>query len=304
MTCDVVFCTDCMNFGLHKGHVHELVTAVADGHRSQLQEHMIAAEAADVKAADAARAAEQVIHQIGAEPSPVTSDGTRASAKQKITEAFRSFREALDAREQELMTKVDSVADEKLTAARKRLNGLGMNRSTLHVAREVAEQTLAMAPWELSARYKGCIEILQTAARAEVPDAVDASIPVSLATDEVLSTIASFGSVWRSWGTAGSTLRAARFDHSGHLAALLHPQPCPLWHTSCNVLWERRVATLPLVARTEHSWSSAWTIWRGSRFATGYGAEDEGGKVGAVGAESCCAAARDVRHRVAFPVTV
>ena len=48
MTCDVVSCTDCMNFGLHKGHVHELVTVVADGHRSQLQEHMIAAEAADV----------------------------------------------------------------------------------------------------------------------------------------------------------------------------------------------------------------------------------------------------------------
>ena len=194
MTCDIVSCADCMNYGLHKGHVHELVTAVADGHRSQLQEHVRAAEAADVEAAEAARAAEQVIHQIGAEPSPVTS-GTRTSAKQKITEAFRSFREALDAREQELMTKVESVADEKLAAARKQLNELGMHRSTLHVAREVAEQTLAMAPWEFSARYKRCIEILQTAARAEIPDAVDAVIPVSLATDEVLSTIASFGSV-------------------------------------------------------------------------------------------------------------
>ena len=48
MTCDVVSCTDCMNFGLHKGHVHELVTAVAEGHRSQLQEHVRAAEAAEV----------------------------------------------------------------------------------------------------------------------------------------------------------------------------------------------------------------------------------------------------------------
>ena len=122
MTCDVVSCTDYMDFGFHKGHVHELGTTVADGHRGQLQEHMRAAEAADVKAADAARAAEQVIHQIGAEPSPVTSDGTRASAKQKITQAFRSFREARDAREQELITKVDSLADEKLTAATKQLN--------------------------------------------------------------------------------------------------------------------------------------------------------------------------------------
>ena len=48
MTCHVVSCTDCMNFGLHKGQVHELVTAVADGHRSQLREHVRAAEAAEV----------------------------------------------------------------------------------------------------------------------------------------------------------------------------------------------------------------------------------------------------------------
>ena len=67
--------------------------------RSQLQEHMRAAEAAE-----AARAVEQVIHQIGAEPSPVTGSGTRTSAMQKITQAFRSFRKALDAREQELIT--------------------------------------------------------------------------------------------------------------------------------------------------------------------------------------------------------
>ena len=229
MTCDVVSCTDCMNYGLHKGHVHELVTAVADGHRSQLQEHVRAAEAADVEAAEAARAAEQVIHQIGAEPSPVTSGGTRASAKQKITEAFRSFREALDAREQELMTKVDSLADEKLTAARKQLNELGMHRSTLHVAREVAEQTLAMAPWEFSARYKRCIEILQTAARAEIPDAVDASIPVSLATDEVLSTIASFGSV----GGPGAPLEAH----------------CELQGSTAVVTWQPPASSaLPVVA--------------------------------------------------------
>ena len=229
MTCDVVSCTDCMNYGLHKGHVHELVTAVADGHRSQLQEHMIAAEAADVKAADAARAAEQVIHQIGAEPSRVTSGVTRTNAKQKIMQAFRSFREALDAREQELMTKVDSVADEKLTAARKQLNELGMHRSTLHVAREVAEQTLAMAPWEFSARYKRCIEILQTAARAEVLDAVDTSIPVSLATDEVLSTIASFGSV----GGPGAPLEAH----------------CELQGSTAVVTWQPPASSaLPVVA--------------------------------------------------------
>ena len=122
MTCDVVSCAVCTNFGLHKGHVHELGTTVADGHRSQLQKHMRAAEAADVEAAEAARAAEQVIHQISAEPSPVTSDGTRASAKQKIMQAFRTFREALDAPEQELIAKVDSLADEKLTAATKQLN--------------------------------------------------------------------------------------------------------------------------------------------------------------------------------------
>ena len=233
MTCDVVSCTDCMNFGLHKGHVHELVTAVADGHRSQLQEHMIAAEAADVKAAGAARAAEQVIHQIGGEPSPVTSGGTRASAKQKITQAFHSFREALDAREQELMTKVDSVADEKLTAARKQLNELGMHRSTLHVAREVAKQTLAMAPWEFSARYKRCIEILQTAAQAEVLDAVDASIPVSLATDEVLSTIASSGSV----GGPGAPLEAH----------------CELQGSTAVVTWQPPASSaLPVVAYVVH----------------------------------------------------
>ena len=34
MTCDVVSCTDCMNFGPHKGHVHELVTALSDGHEA------------------------------------------------------------------------------------------------------------------------------------------------------------------------------------------------------------------------------------------------------------------------------
>ena len=37
MTCDVVSCTDCMNFGPHKGHVHELVTALSDGHRRARQ---------------------------------------------------------------------------------------------------------------------------------------------------------------------------------------------------------------------------------------------------------------------------
>ena len=243
MTCDVVSCTDCINFCLHKLHVHELVTTVADGHRSQLQEHMRAAEAADVKAAEAARAAEQVIHQIGAEPSPVTSDGTRASAKQKIMQAFRSFRDALDAREQELITKVDSLADEKLTAARKQLNGLGMNRSTLHVAREVAEQTLAMAPWEVSARYKRCIEILQTAARTEVPDAVDASIPVSLATDEVLSTIASFGSV----GGPGAPLEAH----------------CELQGSTAVVTWQHPASSaLRVVSYVVRSLRSHWSHGR------------------------------------------
>ena len=127
------------------------------------------------------------------------------------------------------MTKVDNKADEKLTAARKQLNELGMHRSTLHVAREVAEQTLAMAPWEVSARYKRCMEILQTAARAEVPDAVDASIPVSLATDEVLSTIASFGSV----GGPGAPLEAH----------------CELQGSTAVVTWQPPASSaLPVVA--------------------------------------------------------
>ena len=45
MTCDVVSCTDYMDVGLHKRHVHELETTVADGHRGQLQEDVRAAEA-------------------------------------------------------------------------------------------------------------------------------------------------------------------------------------------------------------------------------------------------------------------
>ena len=62
LTCDVVSCTDCMNFGLHKGHVHELVTAVADGHRSQLQEHVRAAEAAEVARAHRCVCSPIVLH--------------------------------------------------------------------------------------------------------------------------------------------------------------------------------------------------------------------------------------------------
>ncbi len=34
MDCQVVSCTDCMNFGEHKGHTHQLVTAVAEGQPS------------------------------------------------------------------------------------------------------------------------------------------------------------------------------------------------------------------------------------------------------------------------------
>ena len=62
LTCDVVSCTDCVNFGLHKGHVHELVTAVADGHRSQLQEHVRAAEAAEVARAHRCVCSPIVLH--------------------------------------------------------------------------------------------------------------------------------------------------------------------------------------------------------------------------------------------------
>ena len=54
------------------------------------------------------------------------------------------------------------------------------------------------------------------------------------------------------------------------LGSTLQPQPCPSWHMWCSAPWERRVATLPLVERTEHGWSSVWTMWQGSRFATGY----------------------------------
>ena len=51
----------------------------------------------------------------------------------KIRKALGSFREALDAGQQELITKVDSLKDEKLTAATKQLNELGMHRVTLQV---------------------------------------------------------------------------------------------------------------------------------------------------------------------------
>ena len=51
-----------MNFDLHKGHVHELVIAVADGHRSQLQEHVRAAEAAEVARAHRCVYSRTVLH--------------------------------------------------------------------------------------------------------------------------------------------------------------------------------------------------------------------------------------------------
>ena len=68
--------------------------------------------------------------------------------KTKIRKALGSFRDALDAGQQELITKVDSLKDEKLTAATQQLNELGMHRLTPQCTKEITEQTLAMTPIE------------------------------------------------------------------------------------------------------------------------------------------------------------
>ena len=200
-------------------------------HLRQLQEHVTAAEAADAKAADVAKAMQQVIQQNPADPLSETDGGIRACAKQKITQAFRSLRQALDAREQELMTKVDTLAQEHLAEAAKQLNELGMYRSALRKAIDFAKQMLAISPSESDARYcKPCIEMLQIATRTERPEAVDAAIPVNLPTDDVLRTISSFGCA----GAPGAPLEA----------------DCELLGSSAVVTWQppEESSALPVVA--------------------------------------------------------
>ena len=198
MDCQVVSCTDCMNFGEHKGHTHQLVTAVAEGQRTQLREGVAAAEAAEAAAARVAAAVEAVADEIGAARGccgATGGDGTLEAARRRITEAFGSVRAALDAREGELKAMVDALADEKLARANEQLHELGMHRSRLHAAKECAEATIAMAPGDVSARFKLCLDTLHAATATSVArePVVDARIPVSLPVDGLLGAIASFG---------------------------------------------------------------------------------------------------------------
>lgn len=153
MECQVVSCIDCMNFGEHKGHDHELITAVAEGHRNQLREGVAAAEAAEATAAAVARTVEAVVDEIGAVPDcRGKSEGTLGTARQQIAVVFGNLRAALDAREEELTAMVDTLANEKVAQANEPLHRLGMHRSTLHAARECAEAAITMAAREVSAR--------------------------------------------------------------------------------------------------------------------------------------------------------
>jgi hypothetical protein len=121
--------------------------------------------------------------------------GTLDAARRRITEAFGSVRAGLDAREEELKAMVDALADEKLARANEQLHELGMHRSRLHAAKECADATIAMAPGEVSARFKLCLDTLHAATATSVArePVVDARIPVSLPVDGLLDAIASFG---------------------------------------------------------------------------------------------------------------
>ena len=201
MDCQAVSCVDCKDFGDHQGHKHQLITAVAEGQRNQLREAVTAAEAVEAAAAGVARAVEAVVDEIGAASGCCSASeggggGTLNAAEQQIAGAFGKARAALDTREQELTAMVRALADEKMAKADEQLHELCMLRSKLHAAAECAEATIAMAPSEVSARFKLCLDTLQAATDAKMAaePTVDSRIPVNLPLDTLLHTIAGFGS--------------------------------------------------------------------------------------------------------------
>ena len=199
MDCQAVSCIDCKDFGEHQGHKHQLITAVAEGQRNQLREAVAAAEASEATAAGVARAVEAVVDEIGAVFGCCSASdgggGTLNAAEQQIAGAFGKARAALNTQEQELTVMVRALADEKMAKANEHLHRLGMHRSRLHAAMECAEATIAMAPSEVSARYKLCLDTLQAATDAKLADepTVDSCIPVNLPLDTLLHAIAGFG---------------------------------------------------------------------------------------------------------------
>ena len=96
MDCNAVSCTDCMNFGDHKGHTHELITAIAEGQRNQLRAEVVIAEAAEATAAATAKAVEAVADAISEANDcggKSAGSGTLAAAKKHIDTTFDRLRE-------------------------------------------------------------------------------------------------------------------------------------------------------------------------------------------------------------------
>jgi hypothetical protein len=212
--------------------------AIAEGQRSQLTESVAAAEASEAAAGRVARAVEAVVDEIGGlagcQGSTNSGGGTLGAARQQIVDAFVGLRAALDAREWQLKAMVDALASEKVGRANDQLHELGMHRTRLHAAKECAEALITMAPGEVSARFKLCLETLQaaTATRVAGEPVVDATLPLNLPVDELLGAIASFGSA----GGPGAPQNVQGAWH-GAMAVLTWepPEASPLRVVACVI---------------------------------------------------------------------
>jgi hypothetical protein len=170
--CNALSCTDCMNFGKHKGHAHELVTTVAEAKRKQLVDAVAEAEAAEAEVARVVDAVQQVVDG---------TSGTLATARRQIEEEFEQVRNELAHHERACIAEVEAFVSQKIARLTSQLGSLGMRRSRLHAARELADATIAMAPAEVTAGFNRCLETLHAAigepADIDVEPVVDASVP-------------------------------------------------------------------------------------------------------------------------------
>jgi hypothetical protein len=113
LDCRVVTCTDCREFGKHRGHAHDLLANVAEECREQLRTLMSTLVSMEESTASVGREVEQVAAMIvstttagGPQGESSATSGTAAEAEQLIEVHFNGLQVALEVRRALLLAEV------------------------------------------------------------------------------------------------------------------------------------------------------------------------------------------------------
>ena len=151
LDCQEIVCTDCKEFGDHKGHEHDLVKNVACTQREQLKEALGGIEQFDTDATNTARNVEAVLQEIGpaatatagcCDGQATTENTTVAVAADKIKVHFSELRVALVDREVALLDELEAARAQKLDKLDEQQAALGLQRSLIHTTKYQLETAI------------------------------------------------------------------------------------------------------------------------------------------------------------------